>query len=65
MSAFNENHAHLKAIELVTAGLQSGVIKLAGVNAAGSNAKNIALDVEYLNGLVNGLAKNLTGASYG
>lgn len=62
MSEFLKQTAYLKAIEIIVAGLQNGVIKLAGVQngSTESNEEHIAYDVAYINGLINGIAKNLT-----
>jgi hypothetical protein len=56
MPAFNTSSAYVHAIALVTAGLQSGVIKL---NGPISNQDTATADAKYLNELINSIAKNL------
>jgi len=60
MPPFNSHAAHAHAVSIVTAALQSQSIKLRGPDVTGGNANNIKTDVEYLNGLINGIASNLT-----
>ncbi len=60
MSAFKSHAAYTSAVALVTAGLQSGSIKLQGSSDSGHTDKNIERDSKYLNGLINALAANLS-----
>lgn len=58
---FNDTFAYQSAIAIVTAGLQSNVIKLNGaITSADYIQGNFEADAKYLNGLINSLAKNLT-----
>lgn len=65
MAAYGNTSAHNKAIEIVTAGLSSGAIKLTGPHSGGGkfNEENIAGDAAYVNGLINAIAQNLTKVS--
>lgn len=57
---FNSSGAYDRAIAMVTAGLQSGAIKLNGPHSSDDyNLPHQKSDAEYLNGLINSLAKNL------
>ncbi|MFA6067148.1 MAG: hypothetical protein WC810_01065 [Janthinobacterium sp.] len=60
MTAYNQNVAYTKAIEIVAAGLQSNSIKLNGAGNSNVNAQNIKLDSEYINGLINAIVKNIS-----
>lgn len=57
MPNYNSSSAYSHAIALVTAGLQSGSIKLMGPSH-GTNS-GIKTDSDYLNAVINALAKNL------
>lgn len=46
-------------MEIVKAGLASGTIKLQGSSGSDRNETQIKADVEYLNGLINGITENL------
>jgi len=56
MAAFNNSGAYTHAIAVVSAGLQSGALKLNGPGMGDSAAEK---DAKYLNDLINSLAKNL------
>lgn len=61
MSTFTSAAAHVHAINLVTTALGSGEIKLLGANwDQESNEKAAKHDADYLNALINSIAKNLT-----
>jgi hypothetical protein len=60
MSAFSKAGAFDRAITIVTSALQAGAIKLDGASSAGYNAEQLKADADYLNGLINSLAANLT-----
>lgn len=62
MTAYNQNVAYTKAIEIVAAGLQSNSIKLNGAGNSNVNEQNIKLDSEYINGLINAIVKNISAA---
>jgi hypothetical protein len=57
MSAFNKNHAFQHAVAIVSAGLQSGTIKLYGPT---QHVEAAVKDSTYLNNLINSLADNMT-----
>ena len=57
--ALNKTQLQVHAMEIVKAGLASGTIKLQGSNSGTYNAEHIKADVEYLNGLINGITDNL------
>lgn len=57
--ALNKSQLQVHAMEIVKAGLSAGAIKLQGPNSGDYNAENIKTDVEYLNGLINGITDNL------
>jgi len=57
--ALNKTQLQVHAMEIVKAGLASGAIKLQGANSNGYNEAHIKADVEYLNGLINGITDNL------
>lgn len=61
MPAFNNTAAYGHAVNIVTAALQSESIKLVGPsrNNDPSQEENVKRDSEYLNGLINAIAKNL------
>jgi len=61
MSTFTPAIAHGHAVTLVAAALGSGAIKLVGPSYSDeNNTAAIKNDAEYLNSLINSLAKNLT-----
>ena len=60
MATFNSHAALVNAVALVTAALQSKSINLRGPDVTGGNESNIAADVAYINGLINGIASNLS-----
>jgi hypothetical protein len=46
-------------MDVIRAALTGGAIKLQGPNSNDYNAQNIKADSDYLNGLINSVAKNL------
>lgn len=56
---FNQSMAYDHAVKLVEAALVSGTLKLEGATSHGANQKHIDANVEHINGLLNGIAKNL------
>ena len=61
--SFNKSQMQAHAMEIVKAALSSGAIKLNGPNSGDYNAGNIKSDVEYVNGLINGIVDNLLANS--
>jgi hypothetical protein len=61
MPAFNNVAAYGHAVTIVTAALQSGVVKLVGPSRNDDllNADALKRDSEYINGLINSIATNL------
>ena len=60
MPPYNSHAAYAHAVAMVTAALQSQSIKLKGPDSGVLNEKYIENYVAYINGLINGLALNLT-----
>jgi hypothetical protein len=61
MSYFAKSGAMNNAVSIVMAALESGSIKLPGANKLSPDpVENAAADAQYLNELLNSLAKNLT-----
>ena len=61
MSTFTPAAAHIHAVNLVSAALGSGMIKLLGPDIDEEMSANRAKkDAEYLNALINSVGKNLS-----
>jgi len=58
-TTYSLNHA----VAIVSAGLQSGAIRLNGATTGNANEESIKEDAKYLNGLINAIADNITKRS--
>jgi hypothetical protein len=58
MSVFNDSMAYERAVSIVVAALQGGVLKLQGPSA--HSPGNVKVDSDYLNQVITSIAGNLT-----
>jgi hypothetical protein len=60
MATLNSHAVINHAVNMVTAALQSGTIKLQGPASGNYNIANIKEDSAYLNGIIDNLIENLS-----